>query len=494
MSFAVSLFVESAEQTARDAALAAAQGAGWIELRLDRAPELGFAAVVRAMPLPVIAACPLASENGHFAGGEGARRARLAAAAAGGAAFLDLPHPGHGEDDPSWWSALPAGGWRAVRSWHEPRGARADLAAVHRALRAAARPGDVVKLVAWAEDEAESWRVNALAAHTAGPPQVVFAQGPGGRPSRLWTLASGAPWSYASLPGRPTAPGQWSAEEMAAALGGQPPAGAPLYAVVGRPVAHSRSPLLWRAALRAAGLPGLYDRVEPPADFAAFLAAHAPPSFRGFSVTAPFKAAALAAADEADESAARVGAANTLQRTARGWKAWNSDGPAALDALLAAGAPAGAPLLVLGAGGAAAAVAAEAVRRGQPVTLAARRPEAAAALADRLGARGAALGEVRAADFPCVVQATPVGGSMKEGNLLAADPPAPGSFVLDMVYQPAATALLRAAAARGAVAVGGAEMLLRQMLAQFRILTGREAEAGPLRRLLLADLAREPRG
>ncbi|MBC8330223.1 MAG: hypothetical protein H8E31_15925 [Planctomycetes bacterium] len=319
---------------------------------------------------------------------------------------------------------------------------------------------------------------------------LASARGPGGPPPRLWAPALGAPWVYASLGGAPTAPGQWTTAEMAAALPeAGAAAGAPLYAVVGNPVDHSRSPLLWRRVLRGAWLAGVYGRIEPPPDgFRRFLRAHRHPAFRGFSVTAPFKADALACADEADPGAARVGAANTLQRLDRGWRAWNTDGPAAMDSLAAAGAPGDGPLLVLGAGGAAAAVVCEAVRRGHPVAVSARRPEAAEGLASRFGARAVPLEGLPVSEFPLVVQATPVGSSMREGNLLFDNPLGVGNYLLEMIYQPATTALSRESALRGAVVVGGAEMLLRQMLAQFRILTGADADPVPLRAALAASL------
>jgi len=122
------------------------------------------------------------------------------------------------------------------------------------------------------------------------------------------------------------------------------------------------------------------------------------------------------------------------------------------------------------------------------VQVAARRAEAAAALAARFGAASSGLEQLPVAEFPWVIQATPVGSSMKEGNLLFDNPLREGNYLLEMIYEPATTALMRAATQRGAVVVGGAEMLLRQMLAQFRILTGAEADPAPLRAALAASL------
>lgn len=495
MRVAASIRVTDATQAVRDARAAAAAGAEWIELRLDPAPAAVAAGVVAAVraaqPRPVIAACPRRDEGGDFAGRAAARGEILAAAVRGGAAWLDLPHPGIEAGGAVHPAGIPAGTWRAVRSWHEPRGERHDLERVQDALEASLRPGDVAKLVAWADAEADSWRCLPLY-RRARAPLIAFAQGPGGRASRLWAPALGAPWTYACLDERPTAPGQWSLAELAARWRPDGPVpGEPLYAVVGRPVAHSLSPRLWSAALRAAGLPGVYGAIEPPADgFGAFVAAHRDPAFRGFSVTAPFKRDALAAAREADSISIAAGAANTLERLAGGgWRAWNTDGDAALDALAAAGAPRGAALLVIGAGGAAAAAAAVAARRGHAVTLAARRPAAARELAVRLGVASAPLERVRVADFPLVIQATPLGGLAQPGCVLTANPFRAGSTVLDMVYRPAATGFLRQAEADGAIPVRGSEMLVRQMLGQFRILTGRDADMSLSRSVAEAAIA-----
>ena len=498
MTLCLSLLLRDPEETRRR--MEAAQGlAGLVELRLDAAPDLDVEAFVRASPLPVIATCMRAADGGLWRGSEEERNARLRAAARGGARWVDLPL---GAPDPG---GLPSS-TRILRSWHGRPGEAADLGEVLRRLEEGLRPGGAAKVVPWAEDPREAMAVLPLYGQ-ARHPLVAFAMGPGGRASRAWSPVFGAPWVYTAWsPEEATAPGQWTLRELFSLY---PPGGpgprTQLFAVVGRPVGHSRSPLLWNTAFRILGLDAFYLAVEP-ADFEGFLAAHSHPAFRGFSVTAPFKGAALAAADRASEAARAVGAANTLRRGPHGWEAFATDGPAALDALAGAGLEGGSPVLILGAGGAARCAAFEAVRRGHPVTVAARRPEQArelaAALAPALGpeAQLAArdLAELRRedalADFGGVIQATPLGSRAAPGDPLEGAVFRPGQAVLDMVYDPPETALLRRARAAGARTAGGGRMLLLQMLEQFRLATGLEAPREPLERALEADLAAAAEG
>ncbi|KAA3605670.1 MAG: type I 3-dehydroquinate dehydratase [Planctomycetota bacterium] len=492
MSVAASFFVENFES-----ALAVAESqrglATWLELRLDRAPEMDFQTLVAAMPLPVIAACHRESEGGFFQGGEELRQKRLLEAAAGGARFVDLPL---GAPRPE---ALPSG-VGVIHSWHEQPGENADLRLQLHRIEGRLEPGDVAKVVSWAEDHLQAMKVARLYGTTRAP-LLAFAQGPGGSATRAWAPVFGAPWIYASVAGAETGVGQWPASALIALY----PPGGPgpqtnLYGVVGRPVAHSKSPLLWNHAFRLTGLDAFYLPLEVPT-FDGFLHAHGFAPLQGFSVTAPFKAEALAAAQNADPVAKAVGAANTLHRTPKGWKAYATDGPAALDAMIAAGLPAGIPLLVLGAGGAARAVVYEGARRGHPVTVAARRLAQAEQLCHDLGpalaeVEGAAplsavsLEAVQAQHFGGVLQATPVGSRTQPGNLLSGRRLVPETVVLDMVYEPIRTALLAHAEEQGAVAVDGLEMLLRQMLAQFEIFTGLKLEPAPLRQVLQAEMER----
>ena len=157
-------------------------------------------------------------------------------------------------------------------------------------------------------------------------------------------------------------------------------------AVLGSPITHSRSPQLHLAAYRELGLDWTYDRIECTADQLPGLVSGLGPEWVGLSVTMPGKVAALEFADERTERAALAGSANTLVRTASGWRADCTDVDGVAGAL---GAATGAAV-VAGAGGTApAAIVALAELGVTDIAVVARNPDKAAGLlelADRVGA------------------------------------------------------------------------------------------------------------
>lgn len=262
-----------------------------------------------------------------------------------------------------------------------------------------------------------------------------------------------------------------------------------LCAVIGDPVRHSQSPRLHNAAYEALGLDRIYLALEVPAG-------HGRTAVRsmldlgidGLNVTMPHKEDAAVACDELTADAAALRSVNTVVRREDGTLLGAStDGEGFLRSLAdAAIDPAGAPALVVGAGGAARAVVAALGRVGAEVTVAARRPGAAAAAAALApGGRAVtldAVDEVLGA-VALVVQATPVG---MDGSSQPFDPAGlgPDHAVCDLVYHPAVTPLLAAAVARGARTVGGIGMLLHQAALAFELHTGHAAPLDAMRAAL----------
>jgi shikimate dehydrogenase len=285
----------------------------------------------------------------------------------------------------------------------------------------------------------------------------------------------------------------------------------PGLAVIGHPVAHSRSPDMQTAALSDLGLAGewTYGAIDvAPEDFEATIAElSAAGEYAGVNITVPHKEAALTMADEASEGASAIGAANTLTFRDGQILAANTDAGGLLRSLpesLAGGRDEGLRrALVLGAGGAArAAIWALAeggegapvdVERGEepvgPLWIPAfevdvwnRTAERGAAVAAELGAEFVA--EPDPADYALIVNTTAVGlgGEDAFAHLpLAADSFVPGQVVLDMVYTEEPSALLAAAAAAGATTVDGLEMLVQQGALSMRIWTGEEPSIEAMR-------------
>ncbi|WP_174302060.1 shikimate dehydrogenase [Caulobacter sp. S45] len=251
--------------------------------------------------------------------------------------------------------------------------------------------------------------------------------------------------------------------------------------VVGAPVRQSLSPLIHNAWIAAAGLDAVYVPFSPEADkFDAFISGLRRGSMAGLNVTLPFKQAALALADRADEPARAAGAANLLLFDDAGAvEARNTDGIGLLYALdlQAPGWAAGSGVVVvLGAGGAARGAVAALVVAGFTVRIVNRTRERAVMLAQTFDGADAMEGERLADVFAeafLVINATSAGLEGR-GDL---DPPLqalpPQAVVMDMVYRPLCTPLLRQAQARGLQTVDGLAMLVGQAIPSFQALFGR---------------------
>jgi shikimate dehydrogenase len=273
-------------------------------------------------------------------------------------------------------------------------------------------------------------------------------------------------------------------------------------AVLGHPVAHSRSPAMQTAALDALGLSGewSYEAIDiPPDEFAAGVPALAREGFVGANVTIPHKEAALELASESSEAAAQIGAANTLSFAGGEIRAANTDAPGLLAALPIA--PAGVSALVLGAGGSARAAAWALAQAGAEVEVWNRTAGRADQLVRDL-AKGFAANhksdlprlapvsheQARGGSHGLIVNCTSVGMAGAEGAdpfgelPLERDRLAAGVVLVDLVYAGEETALVREARARGATAVGGIEVLVQQGAESLRIWTGREPPLDAMRK------------
>jgi shikimate dehydrogenase len=265
-------------------------------------------------------------------------------------------------------------------------------------------------------------------------------------------------------------------------------------AVLGHPIAHSRSPAIHNAAFAALGVADewSYEAIDVASEeFPERVGALASEGFVGANVTVPHKHAALELADTASDPAGEIGSANTLSFQRGAIAADNTDAPGFLAALPRS--PSGLRALVLGAGGSARAVVWALVREGAEVEVWNRTAERAAALAEALGASALEVdGRLPSSDFDLIVNATSVGleGSEPERATTSSDLDAlrlapegfrEGQVVIDLVYGSSETQLARAARERAATVVDGLEVLVRQGAASFRIWTGLDAPLDVMR-------------
>jgi shikimate dehydrogenase len=251
--------------------------------------------------------------------------------------------------------------------------------------------------------------------------------------------------------------------------------------VIGSPITHSLSPALHNAAFAALDLDWCCLAFDvPEGDAARALGGMAALGIRGLSVTMPHKTAVAMLVDDATPEAVALGAVNCVIRQPDGrLLGHNTDGAGFLDSLrLDAGIdPRGMHVVVVGAGGAARAVV-HALGAAGAASVAvinrnAERAARAAALADGRGRVGS-LADVDGAGL--IVNATPVGmGESATESPLPADVVHAGHVVVDLVYHPADTALLKAARAAGAITLGGLGMLVHQAAHAFTRWTGLDA-------------------
>jgi shikimate dehydrogenase len=265
------------------------------------------------------------------------------------------------------------------------------------------------------------------------------------------------------------------------------------YAVIGNPVAHSKSPQIHAAFARATGEDLDYVRILAPLDgFAAAVEAFAHAGGRGLNVTVPFKLEAFAVARMASERAEAAGACNTLRHDGDVWYADNTDGAGIVhDLTVNLGVQlAGCDVLVLGAGGAARGILIPLLAEGpRSVTIANRTPAKAAALADRFAARGPVAAVAPAAlagrNYDLVINATSAG----LGDAATLPWPSgifrPTAFAYDMIYGDALTTFLRWAQAQGVRrSADGLGMLIEQAAESFHLWRGVRPDTAPVFDLL----------
>ena len=261
-----------------------------------------------------------------------------------------------------------------------------------------------------------------------------------------------------------------------------------IYCVLGNPVAHSMGPVMHNAAFGVTGFNGVYVafRVTDVADAVKGLRAL---DVGGASVTIPHKVEIMRHLDRVDEDARRIGAVNTVVNRNGRLTGYNSDWRGAVRALLEKSPIAGKTVVVIGAGGAARAVAYGIVHEGGRLLVVNRTAEKAEKLADDFGGKGLPLSAVESRDWDILVNTTPVGMTpVDDLSPVPVECLKPGRVVMDIVYNPLMTRLLRDAAGRGCETVDGLAMFVFQGAYQFEAWTGRKAPVETMRQAVLTAL------
>lgn len=268
--------------------------------------------------------------------------------------------------------------------------------------------------------------------------------------------------------------------------------------IIGDPVEHSLSPVMHNAAFQALELDYLYIACHVrPACLAAAIGGMRALGLRGLNVTIPHKVAVLPLLDAVDPLAQQIGAVNTIVSDGGRLTGYNTDASGFLQALVQNGfRPENRNAVIVGAGGAARAIAMALAGRGARLIVLNRTPQTAMDLVARVKqsfadsqAIGLDLSEenMRAAvgDADLIVNTTSVG--MRPETGLSAIPARliePRHTVFDIVYSPVRTSLLRDAELSGARAISGLDMLVWQGAAAFELWTGQKAPVEIMSRAL----------
>lgn len=390
-----------------------------------------------------------------------------------------------------------------VRSRHYLENQTVNLGKAYETVVSEKEVGKIALTTKDVVDAIPLWKL-LVRAKEEGKRLIPVAMDEAGKWTRILGPAHGAFLTYATLEtGAETAPGQINAEDMIDVFRVRElTEDTAVYGVVAASTGYSASPWMHNAAFKAAGVDAVFVPLQTK-DLEQFLTRMVLPTsrevelnFKGFSVTNPHKEAIIPSLDEVDETAAKIGAVNTVKIEDGKLHGYNTDAYGFISTLKGQISDlSGMRVAVFGSGGAARACVHALIEEGCTVTIFARNAEKGTALAEEFGAEYQPMaGEPRIAEnFDIAVNTTPLGtaGSSANFTVLTAPQIEGLKLVYDLVYNPSETRLLREAKEAGVPAIGGTEMVIAQGARQFEIWTGQEAPIAVMREAIEKRLATE---
>jgi 3-dehydroquinate dehydratase/shikimate dehydrogenase len=457
-----------------------ARHADMFEFRLDLVSRPNVARLLAATRKPTIATCRPAREGGGFSGSERERIGVLELASVFGAQYVDLElstSPGIIQE------FIRRRKETAVTvSHHILYGVLFDVERIYSALHSTG--ADVIKLAFECHDAFENHLAFDFLARAKSDKRraIAIAMGEAGEPSRVLYRKFGGWGTYAATEdGRSAAPGQIRASQLKELYRAHVlTPSTKVYGVVGNPIRQSKGIFLHNPLFRKAGQNAVYCRFKV-VSIDAFMS-RIVPLLSGFSVTLPHKQEVIRYLHRLDARARAIGAVNTVIR--RGGKLFgtNTDAPGALDALEKVAKVKGKRVLILGAGGAARAIAYEAKTRGAMVSMANRTGVRARRMARDIGGTMVEWGS--RTDFDILINATSVGMAPHTDQTPIPKSILKKKIVFDAVYNPPVTKLLREAKSVGAKTISGIEMYLNQAALQSELYTGIKPSTQFMRKLM----------
>ena len=457
--------------------ISASKHADIVELRIDYIPELQNAEAcieesLKRKTKPVIITNRPEREGGKFNGSEQDRLRLLQKAIDLGADYVDVEYD-------SIKQITRRNSSKIIISHHNFKETPHDLSKIYDEI--CQQKPDIVKIVTHANDITDNIRIFELLQST-NIPTISFCMGELGYISRILTGKFGGFLTFASLEkGKESAPGQLTADELSKIYHFKDiNKETKLYGIIGNPVSHSMSPAIHNAAFTEKGLNNVYVPLKI-ANIDTFMKECREIDFQGFSVTIPHKESVLPLLDDLDPNARRIGAINTIVNRNGKLTGYNTDCMAAVIGLECSLKETDETLnnkkvSIIGAGGAARAIAFGLKEKGCDITIFNRTIERAEKLSHDVKCKFESFEEIHQIDSDILINTTSIGMFPNvDQTPVSKDILKEGMIVFDAVYNPIETRLLREANENGCHTVNGLSMFINQAAEQFRLWTNIDA-------------------
>uniref|UniRef100_A0A7N1A3W7 Shikimate dehydrogenase n=1 Tax=Kalanchoe fedtschenkoi TaxID=63787 RepID=A0A7N1A3W7_KALFE len=480
-------------------------GADLVEIRLDClksfSPRQDLDSLIGGCPLPTLLTYRPKWEGGQYDGDETTRLETLRLAMDLGADYVDVELQVAHEFNNSIQGKKPDG-FKLIVSSHNYQNTPSVEDLGNLVAQIQATGADIVKIATTAVDISDVARIFQITVHSQVP-IIGLVMGERGLISRVLCPKFGGYLTFGTLEaGVVSAPGQPTIKDLLDLynfrfIGPD----TKVFGIIGKPVGHSKSPILYNGAFKSVGFNGVYVHLLVD-DVPSFLQTYSSTDFAGFSVTIPHKEASVRCCDAVDPIAKEIGAVNCVIRNPSDGKihGYNSDYVGAISSienglrgLVNFDNGADSPLanklfVVIGAGGAGKALAYGAKAKGARIVIANRTYERAKEVADIVGGHAISLAEL---DNFCpengmvLANTTSIGMQPKvDETPISKDVLGCYALVFDAVYTPKITRLLREAEEAGAKTVSGLEMFIGQAYEQYERFTGLPAPKELFRQIL----------
>jgi len=468
----ISITARSAEAAVSEM-ISASNYADIVELRIDYITELQNAErciekSLKSKTKPVIITNRPEREGGKFNGSEHDRLRLLQKAIELGADYVDVEYD-------SIKQITRRNSSKIIISHHNFKETPHDISKIYDDI--CQQKPDIAKIVTYANDITDNIRIFELL-KSAKVPTISFCMGESGYISRILTSRFGGFLTFASLEkGKESAPGQLTADELTNTYRFKEiNRETKLYGIIGNPVSHSMSPAIHNAAFKEKRLNNIYVPLKV-ADIDTFMREYRKIDFHGFSVTIPHKESVLPFLDNIDDTAGKIGAINTIVNQNGKLIGYNTDCMAAVMGLECSLTETDETLnnkkiSIIGAGGAARAIAFGLKEKGCNITIFNRTIKRAEKLSHDVQCRFENFEEIHKLDSDILINTTPIGMFPNIDQT-----PIPkkilkeGMVVFDAVYNPTETRLLREAKEKRCHTVNGLSMFINQAAEQFRLWT-----------------------